>query len=156
MVGYKVAELEEILKVSKQAIYNRLNSDKFSNYVYKEKNIRYLNDEGLNKLKLEYGIVEKIESLEDIKIKEIQQDHKDFKTDNQYFKDRIEYLESENSKLLEIISGLNNTMQQQNNIALNQTELLLVEKKEVLKLRAGEYQQGQKGIKGFIKSWLNS
>ena len=154
MVGYKVTELEEILKVSKQAIYNRLNSKKFNSYVYKDKNVRYLNIEGLNLLKIEYGLGEKIESkeiIEPVEVKENQEDHKDFKQENQYLKDRIEYLESENKTLLSLLQQQNNIIENQTDvvkreqqITLNHTELLLVEKRETLKLRAEQHQREEK------------
>lgn len=161
MVGYKVAELEEILSVSKQAIYNRLNSAKFSGYVYREKNVRYLNEEGLNLLKLEYGLLEKVESkeiFEEVEIKENKGYIERLEQENQYFKERVDSLELENKSLLGLLQQQNNIIKSQTEvvkreqqITLNHTELLLVEKKEILKLRAEEYREKQEVNKKWYK-----
>lgn len=164
MVGYKVAELEEILNVSKQAIYNRLNSSKFSGYVYREKNIRYLKEEGLNLLKLEYGLLEKVEKVEskeifeEVEIKENKGYVERLEQENQYFKERVEYLELENKSLLGLLQQQNNIIESQTEvvkreqqITLNHTELLLLEKKEILKLRAEQYREKHEVNKKWYK-----
>lgn len=187
MEGFKVSELEYILGVSRQAIYDKLKQDKYKAYVHKIKGIKVVSNEGVKALKQEYGIESLCKDIKDEeciainseceKNQECKADSMEYCKESKAFKfelqenqvlikelkDRIKYLENENTTLISLLNQQNSLMQQQNNliqneqqITLNHTELLLLEKKDVLKLRKEQYEkyQNNKGVKGIIKRWL--
>lgn len=183
-MGVKVSELEEVLGVSRQAIYDKLKQDKYKVYVSKIKGIKVVSEDGVKALKFEYGIEKHFKDVQEevcstlkIDCKE-NQDFKDNFTeeckvdkefkDNQALikelKDRIESLEIDKTRLMDLLESQSQIMQQQNTliqneqrITLNNTELLLIEKREVLKLRQEQYKEDdKKGFKAWLKRWLNS
>lgn len=192
MVGCKVSELESILGISRQAIYDKLKQDKYKTYVSKIKGIKVVSPDGVKALKVEYGIKADNQEIKDIQeeicstlkmnCKENQdfkdnfteecKDDKEFKLDfkdNQelikQLKDRIASLEVDKSRLLDLLHSQSQIMKQQNTliqneqrITLNNTELLLMEKREALKLRQAQYEhkKDKKRFKGWLNSWLNS
>ena len=188
MVGCKVSELEDILGVSRQAIYDKLKQDKYRGYVSRIKGIKVVSPEGVKALKLEYGIeinCKEIKEESDLTLKldckenqDFKEGHKDFRQDSKEFKvdfqenqevikelkERIKSLERDKENLMNLLQQQNEVIQQQNNliqneqqITLNHTELLLVEKREVLRLRQEQHQmiKKTKGIKGIVKRWLD-
>lgn len=160
-----VAQVQEIIQVSKKAIYDKINKEDFEEFIFKVKGVKYIKPKGIMLLKESFGehreeaISQHFEEVENVKnVKnEVQKTESNNNDDliNE-FKNRIKYLEGENSKLLDIIQQQNSLMKDQNSIiqneqqiTLNHTELLLVEKKEVLKLRQEKY--STKENRGFRK-----
>ena len=162
-----VTEVQEILKVSKKAIYDKINKDEFENFVVKVKGIKYIKPKGVKKLKENFGKASKIEVLEGFEVGEILQesivkeviDKVDYKEELIIeLREKIKFLEAKNIKLFDMIEEQYKIMQQQNNIVqneqqitLNHTELLLVEKREVLKLRQEQYEKDNSGIRKLFK-----
>ena len=158
-----VTEVQEILQVSKKAIYDKLNKDEFEDFVVKVKGIKYIKPRGVKKLKAVFGKASKNAIIEVFEVGERLQENivkgvieqVDYKENLIIeLRDRVNFLECENTKLLDMLEQQNKMMQQQNNIiqneqqiTLNHTELLLVEKKEVLKLRQEQYEKENKGIR---------
>ena len=98
------------------------------------------------------------ETLQENIVKEVTQqiDYKEELIIN--LKERVKFLEDENIKLLNMLEDQHKIMEQQNNIiqneqqiTLNHTELLLVEKREVLKLRKEQYEKENLGIRKIFK-----
>lgn len=149
MNGCKVSELEDILGVSRQAIYDKLKQDKYKVYVSKIKGIKVVSPEGVKALKQEYGIESLCKDIQACKEEECVtldvecKENKDCKADssknckeNQEFKDESEqnckdfkdckdeseelkHLREENKRLLALLEQQNALMQQQNQLLLN-------------------------------------
>ena len=162
-----VAEVQEILCVSKKAIYDKINKSEFEDLIVKIKGVKYIKLKGVKKLKESFGKASKAEILEEFESVEKAQseivknvfEEVDYKEELIIeLREKIKFLENENIKLFDLIGDQNSIMKQQNNIiqneqqiTLNHTELLLVEKREVLKLRQEQYQKESKGIRKFLK-----
>lgn len=176
MNGCKVSELEDILGVSRQAIYDKLKQDKYKVYVSKIKGIKVVSPEGVKALKQEYGIESLCKDIQDCKDEECvtldveckenqefkdesEQNCKDFKD----FKDckdeseELKYLREENKRLLALLEQQNTLMQQQNQLLLNSqmlqqkalsnTEALLLEKRKELEERKQQYSKKKSWFK---------
>lgn len=173
MNGCKVSELEDILGVSRQAIYDKLKQDKYKVYVSKIKGIKVVSPEGVKALKQEYGIESLCKDIKDCKEEECVtldvecKENKDCKADssknckdNQEFKDESEelkHLREENKRLLALLEQQNALMQQQNQLLLNSqmlqqkalsnTEVLLLEKRKELEERKQQYSKKKSWFK---------
>ena len=164
--GMSVSEIQAVLKVSKKAIYDKLNKDEFEDLVVKVKGVKYIKPRGIKKLKESFGKASKSEVSEEFEVGEILQENivKEVTQEIDYkeeliinLKERVKFLEDENIKLFNVIEEQSKIMQQQNNIVqneqqitLNHTELLLVEKREVLKLRKEQYEKENSGVRKFL------
>lgn len=151
---YKVDEIANICNVSKQAIYDKLKQDKYKAYVRKEKGIKGVTAEGLNLFKEDYCIENLYKEIQEEEretlnndpivnqdIKELIEEYKDL---IQQYKRTIEYLEKENSRLIDVIEQqnkliLNSQVSEQK--ALNNTELMLLEKRTELDERKKKHNE---------------
>ena len=165
--GMSVSEIQAVLKVSKKAIYDKLNKDEFEDLVVKVKGVKYIKPRGIKKLKESFGKASKSEVSEEFEVGETLQENivKEVTQQIDYkeeliinLKERVKFLEDENIKLLNMLEDQHKIMEQQNNIiqneqqiTLNHTELLLVEKREVLKLRKEQYEKENLGIRKIFK-----
>ena len=165
---FKVKEVAKELNISEQAIYKKYREiEDLQAFIVEENGIKLLTDEGLiylksykskrgrtaNKVKLN-------QSQNYIKVESLNQD-----LETKAIIDILEYFKAENKRLLGIIEEQNKLLKDQNSlinnqievvkreqqITLNHTELLLVEKKETLKLRAEQYRKEQEENKKWYK-----
>ena len=162
-----VSELQEVLQVSKKAIYDKLNKHEFGEFVVKVKGVKYIKPTGVKKLKESFGKASKIEVLEEFEVgKTLEEnivkeviDIVDYKEELIIeLRGRVKFLEEENIRLIDMLENQHKMIEQQNNIiqneqqiTLNHTELLLVEKREVLKLRQEQYEKNSSGIRKLFK-----
>lgn len=154
---YRVEEVARELNISKQAVYKKLNKESIQKFIIIEDGIKHLSQEGLNKLK---GIKVKEQEPEFIDYNDIEVevatsslnsiDERLIDTLNNVIsrneKD-INHLKSENNKLMELLQQQNQLIlnsQKLQEKALNNTELLLLEKQSVLAERKLEYELKQK------------
>lgn len=117
---YTVEQASKELNISKQAIYKQLKKEEFKQFIIIEKGIKHINAEGLNHLKGE-------NPLDKVIKQQVQE---------------INRLREENKRLILLIEQQNQIIlnsQELQKQALNNTEILLLEKREELKRRAEEY-----------------
>lgn len=188
MDGCKVSELEDILGVSRQAIYDKLKRDKYKVYVRKVKGVKVVSSEGVKALKHEYGIDSFYKEIKDyqdedcITLNHECKETQDCKVDsNECYKstqevkeeseknfknckvesEELKYLREENKRLLALVEQQNALMQQQNQLllnsqmlqqkALNNTELLLLEKRKELEERKETYTKKKSWFRKLFK-----
>ena len=166
MVGYTVKEVARELNISEQAIYKKYREiEDLKKFIIKENGIKLLTKDGLVYLKnykSRRGIKESLTKLnqeqqESLKLKSLKSELEE-KTEFKVIIDTLEYFKEENKRLLGIIEEQNSLIDNQievvkreQQITLNHTELLLVEKREILKLRAEQYQKEKEEQKKWYK-----
>ncbi|WP_280538619.1 DNA-binding protein, partial [Clostridium perfringens] len=119
-MNYTVDQVSKELNISKQAIYKQLKKDEFKEYIMIIDGVKHISTDGLNLLKGE-------NPLEKVIKQQVEE---------------IERLKDDNKRLLYLLEQQNNIIlncQELEKKALNNTELLLLEKREELKKRAEEY-----------------
>lgn len=158
MLMYKVEEVAKELNISRQAVYKKLNKQSIKEYIVVIDGIKHLTKDGLDRLK---GIKVEPKCEETIEVDEVEIEvaTTSESTDNKLFevlnsviasKDKdIEHLKEENKKLMDL-------MQQQNQLilnsqklqekALNNTEMLLLEKRQELLERQEQSKQKKEGF----------
>lgn len=125
---YTVEQASKELNISKQAIYKQIKKEEFKKFIIIEKGIKHINADGLKSLKGE-TLDKKYEELEQL----IKQQVKE-----------INRLRVDNTRLMTLLEQQNTIIlnsQELQKQALNNTETLLLEKREELKRRAKEYEK---------------
>ena len=148
---YSVRNVAKELNISRQAVYKKLSKDFMKEYITIVDGVKYLTDDGLLFLKSfknsenEKTLVDSSEeSLVDILNNVIKSKDKD-----------IELLRKENEKLLELIQQQNQLLINNQNLqekALNNVELMLLDKRAQLIQRSIEYNEKNKSFRGKLKS----
>lgn len=150
---YRIEEVARELNISKQAVYKKLNKESMQKFIVVEDNIKHITEEGLNKLK---GI--RVESKEpelmddgDIEVEVATSslnsvDNRLIEVLNDVIVTKekdIDYLRNENGKLMELLQQQNQLLlnsQKLQEKSLSNTELLLLEKRELLAERKQEFE----------------
>ena len=150
---YRVEEVAKELNISKQAVYKKLNKESIQKFIVVEDGIKHLTEDGLKKLK---GI--KIESKEPELMKDIDVevevatsslnsvDNRLIEVLNDVIVTKekdIDHLRNENDKLMELLQQQNQLLlnsQKLQEKSLSNTELLLLEKRELLAERKQEFE----------------
>lgn len=133
---YTVAEVAQLIGVSKVSIYNKLKLKEIEEYIVKSKGITYVTDDGLNLIKEGFNIINGVES--DLTHSEIASDEmletecidEGFNLKDDY----VNYLKEENQRLWSEID--------EKNIQLNGKDKLL-ENMQILIKREQELKQFQ-------------
>lgn len=140
---YSVRDVAKELNISRQAVYKKLSKDSLKDYIVIVDGVKYLTDDGLLFLK-------SLKESENQKTSEIFNEESLVNILNDVIKSKdrdIDYLRDKNEKLLELIKQQNqllNNSQNNEQIALSNTEILLLEKRQQLLLREVEYKLSMK------------
>lgn len=140
---YSIRDVAKELNISRQAVYKKLSKDYLKDYIVIVDGVKYLTDDGLLFLK-------SLKESENQKTSEIFTEESLVNILNDVIKSKerdIDYLRDKNEKLLELIKQQNqllNNSQNNEQIALSNTEILLIEKRQQLLLREVEYKLSMK------------
>lgn len=128
---YTVEQASKELNISKQAIYKQIKKEEFKPYISVIDGIKHINTDGLKSLKGE-TLDKKYEELEQLIKQQVEE---------------INRLRADNTRLMTLLEQQNTIIlnsQELQKQALNNTETLLLEKREELKKRAEEYNKQSK------------
>ena len=137
---YTVAEISELINLSKVSVYNKLKLKELENHIIKKGGITYVDDEGLNLIKDSLKFKES--TLNDLnndneyneETHEITADIDDFELKEDY----IKYLKSENERLWSELQEKNLQINELNKLLSNEQDL---HKNSQILLKNEQYKQ---------------
>ena len=156
---YSVKEVANRLNISRQAVYKRLNTELYKEYVKVVDEVKYIDEIGFKLLEVSCTKVNRIieEQVNNQYMDQHSEEEKLTTNKDELIgmlnsmllsKDKdIEYFKEENKKLLELMQQQNKLLynsQQIQQKALSNTELILLEKRQQLLIREAEYKLNEK------------
>lgn len=138
---YTVAELSELISLSKVSIYNKLKLKELEPHIIKNKGITYVTEEGFNLIKESLNLKEPIES--DLKEKEVTVDvaPEEIEDSVNLKEDYINYLKQENERLWNELSEKNNQLNNKDDLLENMQVLIKQEQIKALKYSENHYKE---------------
>lgn len=133
---YTVAEVAQLIGVSKVSIYNKLKLKELEEYIVKSKGITYITDDGLNLIKDGFNIINEVES--DLTSSEISSDEvieiEERGEDLNFKDDYIKYLKEENGRLWSEIDEKNSQLNSKDKL-LENMQVLIKQEQELKQLQ---------------------